>query len=95
MNCHTSTVSGELEILRISHEVEREQRAALADRRANRDQAAVDAALDRLLAATRAPERSGNLIPVILDAARADATLGEICRTMGEEFGGYVEAPRF
>ncbi|RNL84542.1 acyl-CoA mutase large subunit family protein [Halostreptopolyspora alba] len=95
VNRHTSTVSGELEILRISHEVEREQRAALAERRARRDQARVDAALERLLAATRAPESSGNLIPVILDAARAEATLGEICATMGREFGGYVEDPRF
>ncbi len=75
VNCHTSTVSGELETLRISHEVEHEQRKALADRRAGRDQAAVDAALARLLAAVRAPESSGNLIPVILDAARAEATL--------------------
>jgi methylmalonyl-CoA mutase N-terminal domain/subunit len=94
VNRHTATVSGELEILRISHEVEREQRRALADRRARRDQAAVDTALERLLAAVRDPARP-NLIPVILDAARAEATLGEICGTMGREFGTYTEDPRF
>ncbi|MBB6170339.1 methylmalonyl-CoA mutase N-terminal domain/subunit [Nocardiopsis mwathae] len=94
VNCHTSTVSGELEILRISHEIEREQKRVLAERRAERDQAAVDAALARLLASVKDPD-SGNLIPVILDAARAEATLGEICRTMGEEFGTYTEDPRF
>ncbi len=94
VNCHTGTVSGELEILRISHEVEREQKRALTDRRARRDQAAVDAALARLLDAVRRPD-SGNLIPVILDAARAEATLGEICQTMGAEFGTYTEDPRF
>ncbi|ASU85275.1 methylmalonyl-CoA mutase [Nocardiopsis gilva YIM 90087] len=94
VNAHTSTVSGELEILRISHEIEREQKRVLTERRAQRDKATVDAALDRLLEAVRDPN-SGNLIPVILDAARAEATLGEICRTMGEEFGTYTEAPQF
>ena len=37
VNTHTATVSGELEILRVSHEVELEQRSALAARRAARD----------------------------------------------------------
>ncbi|WP_181874376.1 acyl-CoA mutase large subunit family protein [Marinitenerispora sediminis] len=94
VNRHTATVSGELEILRVGHEVEHEQRRALAARRAARDQAAVDAALADLLAAVRDPA-SGNLIPLILQAARAEATLGEICGTMGQEFGEYTEDPRF
>ena len=34
VNCHTATVTGELEILRVSHEVEVEQRRVLAERRA-------------------------------------------------------------
>ncbi|GAA3745071.1 acyl-CoA mutase large subunit family protein [Salinactinospora qingdaonensis] len=95
VNCHTGTVSGELEILRVSHEIEREQTRTLARRRAERDRAAVDAALARLLRATREPEHSTNLIPVIMDAVRAEATLGEICATMGEEFGSYTEDPKF
>ncbi|MFI6577243.1 methylmalonyl-CoA mutase [Nocardiopsis sp. NPDC050513] len=93
VNCHTGTVSGELDILRISHEVEREQRKVLAERRARRDGAAVDRALARLLEGVRAQD--GNLVPLIMDAARAEATLGEICSTMGEEFGTYTEDPRF
>ncbi|GAA1103479.1 acyl-CoA mutase large subunit family protein [Nocardiopsis composta] len=94
VNTATNTVSGELDILRIGHEVEREQVAELKRRRAARDQGAVDAALARLLAAVRDPARP-NLVPVLLDAARAEATLGEICSTMGEEFGTYVEDPQF
>ncbi|WP_017624994.1 acyl-CoA mutase large subunit family protein [Nocardiopsis chromatogenes] len=94
VNTATSTVSGEVDILRISHEVERDQVELLGRRRGDRDGAAVQAALDRLLAAVRDPA-GGNLVPLILDAARAEATLGEICRTMGEEFGAYVEDPRF
>ncbi|MBV2366650.1 methylmalonyl-CoA mutase [Streptomonospora nanhaiensis] len=93
VNCHTSTITGEVETLRISHEVEEEQRRVLAERRAKRDQAAVDAALSDLLDAVRDPARP-NLIPVILQAARAEATLGEICGTMGQEFGTYTEDPR-
>ncbi|QBI52886.1 acyl-CoA mutase large subunit family protein [Streptomonospora litoralis] len=92
VNCHTSSVTGEVETLRISHEIEREQNRELAERRKRRDQAAVDTALADLLTAVRDPARP-NLIPVILQAARAEATLGEICGTMGEEFGTYTEDP--
>ncbi|WP_017590554.1 acyl-CoA mutase large subunit family protein [Nocardiopsis ganjiahuensis] len=93
VNCHTGTVSGELDILKISHEVEHEQKRVLAERRSARDKDSVDRALARLLEGVRADD--GNLIPLIMDAARAEATLGEICATMGEEFGTYTEDPRF
>ena len=79
----------QLEILEISDYVEHEQRAALARRRAARDQGAVDAALAQLRAAA---QTDTNLVPIILDAARVEATLGEICGTLGELWGGYVEA---
>src|SRR5258705_634362 len=45
VNCHTGTVGQPVEILRVSHEVERDQAAELGRRRAGRDQAAVDSAL--------------------------------------------------
>ena len=93
VNCHTSTVSGELDILKISHEVEHEQKRVLSDRRGRRDAAAVDRTLARLLEGTRDPE--ANLVPLIIEAARAEATLGEICAAMGEEFGTYTEVPQF
>ena len=78
-----------LEILEISDEVEREQRTLLQERRAARDQTAVDGALERL---STAAQGDGNLVPVILDAARVEATLGEICNTLRDLWGGYVEA---
>src|SRR5204863_8141659 len=53
VNCHTSTVTRDLEILRISHEVELEQRRVLARRRAERDGAAVEIALRRMVEASR------------------------------------------
>jgi methylmalonyl-CoA mutase N-terminal domain/subunit len=36
-----------------------------------------------------------NLIPAMLDAARAEATLGEICGALRDEWGGYSEPARF
>jgi methylmalonyl-CoA mutase, N-terminal domain len=43
-----------------------------------------------------AAARSGaNMIPSMLDAARAEATLGEICGALRDEWGGYFEAPAF
>ncbi|HET8684600.1 MAG TPA: methylmalonyl-CoA mutase family protein [Micromonosporaceae bacterium] len=92
VNCHTSTVSRELSILRISHEVVLEQRELLARRRAVRDDAAVRAALARMVELARTDE---NLVPAMLDAARAEATLGEICGALKEEWGGYREPARF
>jgi methylmalonyl-CoA mutase N-terminal domain/subunit len=92
VNCHTGTVTGELEILRVSHEVEREQVRALAARRAARDDAAVRAALDGLLAAARGGD---NMIEPMLAAARAEATLGEICGVLREEWGSYSEPAGF
>jgi methylmalonyl-CoA mutase, N-terminal domain len=93
VNTHTGTVSGELEILRVSHEVELEQRAVLAARRAARDDAAVRRTLDDLR--TAAMSSTGNLVPPMLAAARAEATLGEICDVLREEWGTYTETARF
>jgi methylmalonyl-CoA mutase, N-terminal domain len=92
VNCHTETVAAPLEILRISPDVEREQVALLGRRRAQRDQRAVDAALSALVAAARTDE---NLVPPMLDAARAEATLGEICGALRAEWGAYAEPAAF
>ncbi|MPZ28843.1 MAG: methylmalonyl-CoA mutase [Micromonosporaceae bacterium] len=92
VNCHTETVTKELAILRISHEVEREQKRVLAQRRATRDQAAVDAALARMVEVAGTDQ---NMVPAMLDAARAEATLGEICGALKAEWGSYREPARF
>jgi methylmalonyl-CoA mutase N-terminal domain/subunit len=92
VNCHTATTEEPLEILRISHEVEREQAATLASRRARRDQAAVDSTLAAMVEAARS---GGNMVPAMLDAARAEATLGEICGALRAEWGSYTEPPAF
>ena len=92
VNCHTESVEKPIEILRISHEVERAQARELARRRAGRDQAAVDGALAAMLAAARS---GANMLPPMIDAALAEATLGEICGALRQEWGSYAEAPAF
>src|SRR5262249_20105631 len=92
VNCHTGTVARDLEILRISHEVEIEQRRVLAKRRSSRDADAVQATLARMVDVARTDE---NMIPAMLDATRAEATLGEICDALRREWGVYREPARF
>ena len=92
VNTLTGSVTEELEILRVSHEVECAQNQALAQRRSQRDQAAVDRAL-AAIADQAAGE--GNLIEPMLDAARAEATLGEICGALKVQWGEYREPARF
>jgi methylmalonyl-CoA mutase N-terminal domain/subunit len=92
VNCHTPTVTRDLEILRVSHEVEREQRRTLDQRRDGRDNTRVRAALAAMVAAAGTAE---NLIPSMLHAARAEATLGEICDALRAIWGTYREPARF
>jgi len=92
VNCHQSSVTDDLEILRVSHEVEVEQVSALQRRRARRAAAAVEAALHRLVAAARG---SDNMLDPMLEAVRAEATLGEICDALRAEWGEYREPARF
>jgi methylmalonyl-CoA mutase N-terminal domain/subunit len=92
VNAHTATLAEELEILRISHEVETEQVAALRDRKAGRDAAAVERALKDMIDTAG---QGGNLIPPMLAAARAEATLGEICGALRDLWGAYREPARF
>ncbi len=92
VNVHTESVSHELEILRVSHEVEREQVQTLTQRRAARDVPGVQAALEAMVATART---SQNMIPSMLAAVRAEATLGEICQALRAEWGVYREPARF
>ncbi|HEU4513887.1 MAG TPA: methylmalonyl-CoA mutase family protein [Nocardioidaceae bacterium] len=92
VNCHEESITHDLEILRVSHEVEVDQVAELAERRARRDTTKVEAALARLVEASRTDE---NMIPAMLDACRAEATLGEICDALRDEWGEYREPARF
>jgi methylmalonyl-CoA mutase N-terminal domain/subunit len=92
VNCHDESVTHDLEILRVSHEVEVEQVRELSARRAARDEAAVGAALARLVEVARTEE---NMLPAMLEACRVEASLGEICNVLRDEWGEYREPARF
>jgi methylmalonyl-CoA mutase N-terminal domain/subunit len=92
VNIYADTVASDLEILRVSHQVELDQVSLLAHRKAGRDNDALTAALEAL---TEAAAGSTNLVPLILDACRLEATLGEVCAAMGKVFGPYREPARF
>ena len=75
-------------VLKVGEEAEREQRERLAKLRATRDNALVRQRLEALRAAAAT---DANLIPYILDCARAYCTLYEIRHAMEEVFGAYRE----
>jgi methylmalonyl-CoA mutase N-terminal domain/subunit len=74
-------------ILKIG-DTDREQRERLSELRKTRDSALVAKRLDELRNAARTNE---NMMPHILDAARAYCTLYEIRAAMEEVFGAYRE----
>jgi methylmalonyl-CoA mutase N-terminal domain/subunit len=81
----------DLEILQITNEDEARQRKRLDQVRHDRDQAAVDAALDAL--ARQAADPEVNLMPALIDAVTTYATLGEVMATLGGVFGRHTEVP--
>jgi methylmalonyl-CoA mutase N-terminal domain/subunit len=92
LNVAEDSVAGELEIMRVSHDVETEQNRALSARRAARDDAAVQATLSALVSAARG---DANMLAPMIEAARVEATLGEICGALREVWGDYHEPARF
>ena len=75
-------------LLEIDREGERRQRERLARVRRERDNELVAQRLEALREAAQGAE---NLMPYILDAVRAYATLGEICGVFRDVFGEYRE----
>ncbi|MES2525055.1 MAG: methylmalonyl-CoA mutase family protein [Gemmatimonadota bacterium] len=75
-------------ILRIGEEADIEQRASMAKMRAGRDNALVAQRLDALREAARGDT---NVVPFILDCARAYCTLYEIRAALEDVFGAYRE----
>jgi methylmalonyl-CoA mutase N-terminal domain/subunit len=77
-------------ILYIDESASDTQLAKLEKLRKTRDRGAVQRALDRLRAAATTTE---NLMPPILDAVRAYATVGEMCDALRDVWGEYEEVP--
>jgi methylmalonyl-CoA mutase N-terminal domain/subunit len=79
-------------ILRIDPESERRQIVSLAAVKAGRDATVVAARLADIQAAAGAGE---NLMPALIEAARASVSEGEIVSALQQVWGGYRETPVF
>ena len=78
----------EIDTLKIDASVEDRQRQRMADLKAARNDADVARALDELESSCT---EGNNLMPGILDCARAGCTLYEIRHAMEKTFGSYKE----
>jgi methylmalonyl-CoA mutase, N-terminal domain len=81
-----SAETQEVEILQVPEEVRARQLARLVETKAARDGKRVRAALAGVTAAAAAGE---NVVPSVVEAVRAYATVGEISAALGEIFGSH------
>jgi methylmalonyl-CoA mutase N-terminal domain/subunit len=89
VNEFTTTEESAIPIHTLNPQFEANQVAALKQARALRDQRAAAAALERL---DQAAQGSDNLMPFIVEAVEAYATVGEICDAFRKVHGEYQEA---
>lgn len=75
-----------------TEDIEIKQKKNLAERKAARSSRPLTQALDSI---SRSAENGNNVLPPILEAVKAGATLGEITSVLKEKFGVYKEAPVF
>jgi methylmalonyl-CoA mutase N-terminal domain/subunit len=90
VNSHVAENEPPVPILYIDEGTAARQLARLERLRRERDAGRADRALDDLRAGAAGTD---NLMPLILDAVRAYATLGEMCDALRDVWGEYEEAP--
>src|SRR5688572_2391863 len=93
VNAYAAADAEPIRTLYIDESAGARQLARLAGVREHRDQAAVDRALAALQDAARSGAAGANTMPLFIDAARAYATVGEMCDALREVWGEFVEAP--
>jgi methylmalonyl-CoA mutase, N-terminal domain len=92
VNAFTSEKDAPIDLLKIDEAVAHQQVERLRALRSERDGERVRAALERVEAACRG---SDNLMPPVLDAVKAYATLGEVCDVFRKVWGQYRERGAF
>ena len=93
VNRFTKTVQEMPEVLLITTEIEERQKKAVAEVKANRDTKRADDAIQALK--DMAHDEKQNSVPVLIEAAKAYVTLGEMVDTLKKEWGVYTEPPMF
>jgi methylmalonyl-CoA mutase N-terminal domain/subunit len=86
VNKYVTDTIDDVDILKVDPEAEKRQKERLAKFKANRDQAGVDSALEKL---RDVAQGDGNLLHPIRDALAADASIGDVCNAMRDVFGEY------
>ncbi len=81
-----------IETLYIDEKCEKKQISDLKKVKKERNAKEVERALAKL---KKGAEGTDNLVPLVLDAVRAYATIGEICSSLKNVFGGYTEQSVF
>ena len=81
----------EIDLLRITNEDEQKPRRRLEAVRSSRNSAAVAESLAVL--ETEAADPEINLMPALINASNAQATVGEMMKSMGTVFGRHIEVP--
>jgi methylmalonyl-CoA mutase, N-terminal domain len=89
VNKYVTDTTDDVEILRVDPKSEQEQVDRLKAFKDNRDQDELNKKLEELRETARA---TGNLLHPIRAALKANATIGEVCGVMRDEFGEYQEA---
>ncbi len=93
VNRFTRTIQESPDLLIIGPDIEEGQNKAVAEVKANRDEHAAQAALAALRSA--AGDESVNTLPVMIEAAKAYVTLGEMTEALRRVWGRYTEPPAF
>jgi methylmalonyl-CoA mutase N-terminal domain/subunit len=92
VNDYTEGDDGEIEILRIDPALERKQIGRVQAVRARRDTHAVETTLANVQAAANS---DANLMPPLIECARAHVTEGEIVQALQQVWGTHTETPVF
>lgn len=88
VNDYTTEEKQPIKVLRVDPKVEEKQVASLHKLKSERDNKKVNEMLEKLHYAT---EKDENLMPIIIDAVKAYATIGEICDVLREIYGEFKE----
>jgi methylmalonyl-CoA mutase N-terminal domain/subunit len=92
VNCYTKQEEIPIPLLKIDEHVEKRQIARTREVRRKRSAKRVKSRIDALKDASLS---NTNLMPLLLDAVREYATLGEICDALRETMGTYTDPAMF
>jgi methylmalonyl-CoA mutase N-terminal domain/subunit len=88
VNDYKTEEKNPIKVLRVDPKVEEEQVASLQKLKRERENRKVNEVLEKLCYAA---EKDENLMPTIIEAAKAYATIGEICEVLRKVYGEYKE----